>query len=64
MKQKWEIVHWPNGKRVELCDSKVIAEKLLPYHGKNHIVREIWFHDDGSLSHYWETHKVKFGKLE
>ena len=31
MKQKWEIIHWPNNKQVELCDSKEIAEKLLPY---------------------------------
>ena len=49
MKQRWEIVHWPNGKRVQLCDSKEVAERLLPYHGKGHIVREVWFYDDGTL---------------
>ena len=53
MKQRWEIVHWPNNKRVQLCDSKEIAVKLLPYHGKSHIVREVWFYDDG-------THYVRF----
>ena len=47
MKQAWEIVHWPNGKRVELCQTQMVAERLLPYHGKNHIIREIWFYDDG-----------------
>ena len=62
MKQAWEIVHWPNGKRVQLCDSQEIAEKLLPCHGKGHIIREIWFHDDGSLSHYWETYNNNKGK--
>ena len=49
MKQRWEIVHWPNNKRVQLCDSKEVAERLLPYHGKSHIVREVWFYDDGTL---------------
>ena len=49
MKQRWEIVHWPNNKRVQLCDSKEIAERLLPYQGKSHIVREVWFYDDGTL---------------
>jgi len=48
MKQRWEIVHWPNNKRVQLCDSKEIAERLLPYQGKSHIVREVWFYDDGT----------------
>jgi len=48
MKQRWEIVHWPNGKRAQLCDSKEIAEKLLPYQGKSHIIREVWFYDDGT----------------
>ena len=47
MKQRWEIIHWPNGKRVQLCDSKEVADRLLPYHGKSHIVREVWFWDDG-----------------
>ena len=48
MKQRWEIVHWPNGKRVELCDSREVAERLLPYYGKNHIVKEVLFYDDGT----------------
>ena len=47
MKQAWEIIHWPNNKRIQLCDSKEVAERLLPYHGKNHIIREVWFYDDG-----------------
>jgi hypothetical protein len=58
MKQRWEIVHWPNGKRVQLCDSKEVADRLLPYHGKSHIVKEVWFHDDGTL--YDEK---QYGKL-
>ena len=57
MKQRWEIVHWPNGKRVQLCDSKEVADRLLPYHGKSHIVREVWFWDDGT--HYKEKTEWK-----
>lgn len=49
MKQKWGIVHWPNNKRVELCESKELAEKLLPYYGKGHIIKEIWVWDDGTV---------------
>ena len=49
VKQRWEIINWTNKKRVQLCDSKEVAERLLPYHGKNHIMREIWFTDDGKF---------------
>jgi|TARA_B110000495_G_C22905296_1_gene528394 hypothetical protein len=49
MKQKWEIIHWPNNKRVELCESEAIAKRLLPYYGKSHVIRETWFWDDGTL---------------
>jgi hypothetical protein len=50
---KWEIVHWPNKKRVEMCDSKSVAERLLPSYGKNHVIREVWFLTDGTLhSHH------------
>ena len=49
MKQRWEIINWTNKKRVQLCDSQEVAERLLPYHGKNHIMREIWFTDDGKF---------------
>ena len=49
MKQRWEIINWTNKKRVQLCDSKEVAERLLPHHGKNHIVREVWFTDDNKL---------------
>jgi len=45
MKQHWEIIHWPSNKRVQLCDTKNIADKLIPYHGKNHIVREVSISD-------------------
>lgn len=52
-KPKWEIVHWPNKKRVEMCDSKSVAERLLPSYGKNHVIREVWFLTDGTLhSHH------------
>ena len=50
---KWEIVHWPNKKRVEMCSSKSVAERLLPSYGKNHVIREVWFLSDGTLySHH------------
>ena len=49
MKQKWEIVHWPTNKRVQLCGSREVAVKLLPYHGKSHIIREVWFYNDGTF---------------
>jgi len=42
---------------MQLCDSKEMAEKLIPYHGKGHIVREIWFYDDGTL--YGKPYKEK-----
>ena len=46
MKQRWEIINWQNKKRLHLCDSKEAAKRLLPYYGKNHIIREICFTDD------------------
>ena len=49
MKQKWEIIHWPNNKRVELCESRELAENLLHYYGKGHIIKETWFCDDGTV---------------
>ena len=49
VKQRWEIINWTNQKRIQLCDSKEVATRLLPYHGKNHIIREIWFTDDGKF---------------
>ena len=54
VKQCWEIINWTNKKRVQLCDSKEVAERLLPYHGKNHIMREIWFTDDGKFLNTFE----------
>ena len=47
-KQKWEVVHWPQGGRLQLCETKEVAEKLVsnsikPAGITNHIVREIWF---------------------
>ena len=47
MKQLYEIVHWPNGGIVQVTDTKEQADKLARAHGKNHIVREAWFTDDG-----------------
>ena len=46
MKQRWEIINWQNKKRLHLCDSKEAAKRLLPYYGKNHIMREVCFTDD------------------
>ena len=57
MKQKWEVIHWPNGGRMELCETKELADRLAMIHGKNHIVREVWFLDDGTL--YGKPHKLK-----
>ena len=48
-KQKWEVIHWPQGGRLQLCETKEVAEKLAvnnnnkPAGISNHIVREIWF---------------------
>jgi hypothetical protein len=53
MKQKWEIVHWPNNERAELCETKFVAKRLLPYYGKSHIIKEVWFWDDGTLYKGW-----------
>ena len=49
MKQRWEIINWQTKKRLELCNSKGVAERLLSGHGKNHIMREIWFTDDNKF---------------
>ena len=49
MIQKWEIYNWCTNQRVQLCSSESVAQRLLPSHGKNHIIREVWFYDDGSL---------------
>ena len=49
MKQRWEIINWQNKKRLHLCDSKEAAKRLLPYYGKNHIMREIWFTEDNKF---------------
>tara|TARA_Y100000296_G_C5090914_1_gene214788 strand:+ start:660 stop:836 length:177 start_codon:yes stop_codon:yes gene_type:complete len=57
MFSRWEIVHWPNGKRMQLCNAKEHAEKLAMVYGKGHIVREIWFYDDGTL--YGKPYKEK-----
>ena len=46
MEQRWEIINWQNKKRLHLCDSKEAAKRLLPYYGKNHIMREVCFTDD------------------
>jgi len=54
MKQRWEIINWQNKKRLHLCDTEEAAKRLLPYYGKNHIVREIWFTDDGKFSDTFE----------
>ena len=47
MKKAYEIVHWPNGGVIQLVETKEHAEKLAHIHGKNHIVREVWFHSNG-----------------
>jgi hypothetical protein len=46
MEQRWEIINWQNKKRLHLCDSEEAAKRLLPYYGKNHIMREVYFTDD------------------
>ena len=46
VEQRWEIINWQNKKRLHLCDSKDAAKRLLPYYGKNHIIREVYFTDD------------------
>ncbi len=50
MIQKWQIIHWPTGKQIQLCSSEEVARKLLPSHGKNHIMREVFFYDEGELA--------------
>ena len=47
MIQKWEIYNWCTNQRVQLCSSKEVATRLIPSHGKNHIIREVLFYDDG-----------------
>ena len=52
-KQKWEVVHWPQGGRLHLCETKEVAERLAvtdikPAGISNHIVREIWFDERGN----------------
>ena len=42
---------------MELCETKELADKLAMIHGKNHIVREVWFLDDGTL--YGKPYKLK-----
>jgi len=54
---KWEVVHWPSAGQLELADTKEHAEKLAAVHGKGHIVREIWFYDDGKI--YGKPYKKK-----
>ena len=49
MIQKWEIYNWCTNQRVQLCSSESVAQRLLPSHGKKHIIREVWLYDDGML---------------
>ncbi len=49
MIQKWEIYNWCTNQRVQLCSSESVAQRLLPSHGKSHIIREVWLYDDGML---------------
>ena len=60
MKKKYEVIHWPHGGRIHLCQTKGVAENLAKLgairpgiHG--HIVREVWFTDDGE--HYGKPYK-------
>ena len=52
MRQMFEIWNWHSRTRIQLCDTKETAVKILPYHdhGKNHVIREIWFHSDGTIA--------------
>lgn len=52
MKQAYEIIHWPNGKVIQLVETKEHANKLANAHGKGHIVREVWFATDGTRIEY------------
>jgi len=45
---KWAIINWTNGEQVQLCSAEEVARRLLPSHGKNHIIREVFFYDDGT----------------
>ena len=49
MTQRWEIINQCTNKRVQICDTEELAQKLLNLHDKNHIVKEILFVEDKYL---------------
>ena len=59
MIQRWEIYNWCTNQRVQLCSSKEVATRLIPFHDKYHIVREIFFYNDGQRAPIFVS---KFGE--
>ncbi len=51
MVEKWEVVHWPNGGQVKVCEEKEWAEKYARAYGKGYIVRPIYYLPNGKTTY-------------
>ena len=58
MIQRWEIYNWYTNKRAQLCSSKEVAERLFSSHDEHHIVREIFFYDDGEFAEVCDNWEI------